>query len=187
MVNAPDALGALVALNRFGLGARPGDLAAAAGDPRGLLKEEVGAADAAVVTSDLPPACTALQQLFADQERKRQERERNAQVLASARANGMTAPGAGLTPMAAPPASNPAMKNGPAPDSNPKPPDPPLAQKLFRAEAKARLQKQTSATAGYVERLVAFWSNHFAVSVAKGQFVRVAAGPFEREAIRPYV
>ncbi|MDQ6869809.1 MAG: DUF1800 domain-containing protein [Pseudomonadota bacterium] len=33
--------------------------------------------------------------------------------------------------------------------------------------------------------MVAFWSNHFAVSAAKDQFVRVAAGPFEREAVRP--
>ncbi len=74
--NAPDAFGALIALNRFGLGARPGDLAAAAGDPRGFLKGEVGSADVAVVTADLPPTSTALQQLFADQERIRQERER---------------------------------------------------------------------------------------------------------------
>ncbi len=38
-----------------------------------------------------------------------------------------------------------------------------------------------------VERLVAFWSNHFAISVAKGGPTRAAAGAFEREAIRPFV
>ncbi|MGH6851611.1 MAG: DUF1800 domain-containing protein [Methylocella sp.] len=187
MLNAPDAAGALVALNRFGLGARPGGLAAAAGDPRGFLKEEAGSADVALVTADLPPTSTGLQQLFAEQERIRQERERSTQVRAGAQANGMMATGAGVTPMAAPPASNPVMTNRPAPDPKPKPPEPPLAQKLFRAEALARLRKQAGAAAGFVERLVAFWSNHFAVSAAKGPFVRLAAGAFEREAIRPHV
>jgi uncharacterized protein (DUF1800 family) len=50
----------------------------------------------------------------------------------------------------------------------------------------ARLQKQAQAPAGFVERLVAFWSNHFAVAAAKGQIVRASAGAFEREAIRPH-
>ena len=40
---------------------------------------------------------------------------------------------------------------------------------------------------GSSRRLVAFWSNHFCVSVGKGGFVRVIAGAFEREAIRPHV
>ncbi len=62
---------------------------------------------------------------------------------------------------------------------------PPVEQTLFRVEASARLQKQLQARVGFVERLVAFWSNHFAVSAAKSPELRVAAGPFEREAIRP--
>jgi uncharacterized protein (DUF1800 family) len=49
------------------------------------------------------------------------------------------------------------------------------------------MRKQLQARVGFVERLVAFWSNHFAVSVAKSNELRVAAGPFEREAIRPNV
>ena len=71
--------------------------------------------------------------------------------------------------------------------AKPEPPKPPAEQVLFRAEAEARLRKQLEARAGFVERLVAFWSNHFAVSVAKSNELRVAAGPFEREAIRPNV
>ena len=47
------------------------------------------------------------------------------------------------------------------------------------------MRKQLQARVGFVERLVAFWSNHFAVSIAKSSELRVAAGPFEREAIRP--
>ncbi|MGH6863422.1 MAG: DUF1800 domain-containing protein, partial [Methylocella sp.] len=187
MVTGPDALGALIALNRFGLGARPGGLAAAGGDPRGFLKEEAGSADVALVTAELPPANTALQLMFADQERAREERERGAKVLPAATANGMSATGAGMAAMANSSSPNLAKTNEPAAGAKPKPAVLSLEQKLFRAEAQARLQKQTSAAAGYVERLVAFWSNHFAVSAAKGQFVRVAAGPFEREAIRPHV
>jgi Protein of unknown function (DUF1800) len=184
IVNTPDALGALIALNRFGLGARPGDLAAAAGDPRGFLKEEAGRDDAALVMADLPSSENALQQMFTDHERTRQERELSAQALAASQMNGMIAAGAG---MAEPPVSNPAITNGPVPDLKPKRAQPPLEQKLFRAEAMARFQKQSGAAAGYVERLVAFWVNHFAVSAAKNEFVRVAAGSFEREAIRPHV
>ncbi|MGH6836243.1 MAG: DUF1800 domain-containing protein [Methylocella sp.] len=187
MVKGPDALGALIALNRFGLGARPGSLAAAGGDPRGFLKEEVGSADVALVLAELPPTNTALQQMFADQERIREERERGAKVVSAAPANVMIATEPGMAAIANPSSPNPAKTNGSAIDAKPKPAAPTLEQKLFRAEARERLRKQTGAEAGYVERLVAFWSNHFAVSVAKGQFVRVAAGPFEREAIRPHV
>ena len=39
----------------------------------------------------------------------------------------------------------------------------------------------------FVERLVAFWSNHFCVSATKAQLLRASAGSFEREAIRPFV
>jgi uncharacterized protein (DUF1800 family) len=65
--------------------------------------------------------------------------------------------------------------------------EPPVEQVQFRCEAAARLQKQLEARAGFVERLVAFWSNHFAVSAGKSSELRVVAGAFEREAIRPNV
>ncbi|MGH6869724.1 MAG: hypothetical protein ACREDA_12820, partial [Methylocella sp.] len=121
MVTGPDALGALIALNRFGLGSRPGGLAAAGGDPRGFLKEEVGGADVALVTAELPPANTALQLMFADQERAREERERKAKVLPAASANGMSAPEAGMAAMANSSAPNLAKTNEPAADAKPKP------------------------------------------------------------------
>ena len=70
-----------------------------------------------------------------------------------------------------------------------KPPPQPLnvIQKTFRAEALARLQRATIADCGFVERLVAFWSNHFCISANKGELARMWAGAFEREAIRPHV
>lgn len=177
MAIGPDPRGALVALDRFGLGAKPGDLAAAAADPRGFLLEEMRRPNVGRLESaSLVPSNVALQALFADQQEKRMERERN--MASEAARVSMAWPGAAT---AAP---------GPAPprgaDGKQKPPEASIEQKLFRAEAMARFEKRARAQAGFVERLVAFWSNHFAVSVAKGQFVRVAAGPFEREAIRPH-
>lgn len=172
----PDPQGALIALNRFGLGARPGDLAAAASDPRGFLKQEAARPGMAQIAAPLPASHIALRELFADQDRIRQERE------AAARAAAAVPPGAVAKEPPAPSALAPAGGT-----AKPPPPQPAAEQQLFRAEALARFQKQTNAAAGFVERLVAFWSNHFAISAAKGAFVRVAAGPFEREAIRPHV
>ncbi len=66
-------------------------------------------------------------------------------------------------------------------------PAPNPVQRIFLAEAKARIDAACGAPIGFVERLVAFWSNHFCVSASKGQNVRITAGAFEREAIRPFV
>lgn len=189
MVAGLDPAGALVAFQRFGLGARPGDLAEAARDPRGFVRAELGRAGSTPVGADLPSTEAALVALFEDQERVKAERERTAAMAPMAQP--ATAPA--MNPAAAPamaPAAAPAMappSPSPAMEAKPKPPEPSLEQRLFRAEAAARLKAQVDAGVGFVERLVAFWSNHFAVSVAKDQFVRVAAGPFEREAIRPHV
>ena len=63
----------------------------------------------------------------------------------------------------------------------------PFPQLAYRNEAQARWQAGLDETFGLAERLVWFWSNHFCVSVAKGQPIRVLAGPYEREAIRPHI
>lgn len=83
-------------------------------------------------------------------------------------------------------------------NSRPKPPppsvpvaSPPMAPdtigETFRAEARARVEAALGAKIGFVERLVAFWSNHFCVVATKSQPVRILSGAFEREAIRPFV
>ncbi len=54
------------------------------------------------------------------------------------------------------------------------------------AEATARWNVALNAPIGFDERLVRFWSNHFAVSVDKRQALLYAA-PMEREVIRPHV
>ncbi|AIO34781.1 DUF1800 domain-containing protein [Burkholderia cenocepacia] len=56
----------------------------------------------------------------------------------------------------------------------------------YRSAVAARLNSALDTPAPFVERLVHFWANHFAVSVDKGQ-VAAYAGAFERDAIRPHV
>jgi len=60
-------------------------------------------------------------------------------------------------------------------------------QQITQLEAKARIRAIKGADIGFVERLVAFWTNHFALETGANQLVRGLAGAFEREAIRPNV
>lgn len=147
---------AALALSRFGLGPRPGDLARAAPDPRADLAGEI---EARLVPRprgpDLADTAEVLTALRDEQEQRR---------LAA------TAPAG-----AAQDEAKPAMAG------------PPLPQRLYRAEAMARLTGAITDEGGFAERLVWFWANHFAVSARKGGPVRATAGCFEREAIRPHV
>ncbi len=136
---------AILAANRFGLGARPGELAAIGGDPRSWLKAQLDPRNA------MPDSIAAL-------------------------------PGteARLSTI-------PTLMGDPA-DAQKK-----LAQAVLKAardqvprDSAARLQAAITSKTPLVERLVAFWSNHFTVSGARP----VAAGligPYEAEAIRPHL
>jgi uncharacterized protein (DUF1800 family) len=57
------------------------------------------------------------------------------------------------------------------------------ARQLLRRESIARVLTMARSAAPFRERLVAFWSNHFAISTTKNQVVGVA-GSFEREVVR---
>ena len=161
---ARDSQAALVALNRFGLGARggaSGDFVNAASDPRGFVKAELSRGNCALL--ELPGLQTTpalAQAVFAYQLEIKQARDETAMAMPAAM----------------------------QPDA-PKPPPRPLniIQKTYRAEALARLQRAVIADCGFVERLVVFWSNHFCISANKGALARMWAGSFEREAIRPHV
>jgi uncharacterized protein (DUF1800 family) len=202
MAIGPNHAEAVTAFNRFGLGTRPGDLDAAAADPRGFLLEELWTADAALIRDPaLPSGPKAFETYYLDQQQLRVARMKAAMAPPPPAASSPTAgtqmaaasPGGSSTStgiansmaLIAPPAIAPASASNKANPAKPEPHKPPTAEVLFRAEAEARLRKQLQARVGFVERLVAFWSNHFAVSVAKSNELRVAAGPFEREAIRP--
>jgi uncharacterized protein (DUF1800 family) len=55
------------------------------------------------------------------------------------------------------------------------------------AESRAALTARVASERPFVERLVAFWSNHLCVSTAAKVIVAPVAGSYEREVIRPHV
>ncbi len=180
---ARDPQGALIALNRFGFGARggaSGDIVNAASDPRGYVKAELARPQAAML--ELPGLQTTpdlAQAMFAYQLEVRTAREAAAKAAPVEMEKKPDAPAmTGNTTMTVQPDAP-----KPAPATAPQN----VVQKTYRAEALARIQRATIAEGGFVERLVVFWSNHFCISASKGEPARMWAGSFEREAIRPHV
>ena len=172
-------LEAAVALSRFGLGAREGSLAAIGGDPRRALREEIAGRKLAMPTGpELKPTSELLVELFAFQKEKRLERMSKASAQ----------PADGASPM-----HRPAFGQRMLPDGSKMPANRSVAQmerpqRVFLAEVDARFNgTMREPTIGFPERLTMFWANHFAVAVTKGPVLRVTAGAFEREAIRPHV
>ena len=102
---------AVTALGRFGLGARPGDLRAAAADPRGFLIEELRTANIASISGGGLPSCpAALQAYYAEQQQKRAERAKMA-AMEQARQSAAVA----VNPPALTPASATAWRRLPRP------------------------------------------------------------------------
>jgi uncharacterized protein (DUF1800 family) len=166
-----------LAFNRFGLGARPG-ASVRSGDPRQALLAELAEPGAArLERPDLPSTPKILQAVFDDDALRKAERDR----LEAARLAALGMPAPSVAALVSPPPS-PAMAPPPSMIDAPRPGD-----RFFRADAQARLEQACSAPIGFVERLVAFWSNHFCVSTAKSEIGQAAAGAYEREAIRPHV
>jgi uncharacterized protein (DUF1800 family) len=213
---ARDSQAALVALHRFGLGARggaSGDFLNAASDPRGFVKAELARPNGVLLEVPGLQSTPALgKAVFDYQFEIQQARDAAAKAAPSPATEGQPPPDvkgqrrnlslnriamdmAPKEPSAEPPAKPPENRDttmAPAETMRPNAPKPPPAplniiQKTFRAEALARLQRGTIADCGFTERLVAFWSNHFCISANKGGPARMWAGSFEREAIRPYV
>ena len=213
---ARDSQAALVALNRFGLGARggaSGDFLNAASDPRGFVKAELARPNGVLLEVPGLQSTPALgKAVFDYQFEIQQARDAAAKSAPAPATEGQSPPDAkaqrrnlSLNSIAMDMAPREPSREQPAkPPENrdaamapaeamrpnaPKPPPAPLniIQKTFRAEALARLQRAVIADCGFVERLVVFWSNHFCISANKGGPARMWAGSFEREAIRPYV
>ncbi|MBN9042668.1 MAG: hypothetical protein BGP05_13165 [Rhizobiales bacterium 62-47] len=182
-----DPQAALVALHRFGFGARggaSGDFTNAASDPRGFVKVELARPAAALLEApglQPSPALAAVQ--YAYQFDLKQQREAAAKPAPETSAATM---GASAKPETMPSVTGADVMK---PDARLPPTKPPLnvIQKTYRAEALARIQRATLAECGFVERLVTFWSNHFCISANKGPLARIWAGAYEREAIRPHV
>jgi uncharacterized protein (DUF1800 family) len=145
---------AAIAANRFGLGARPGDLAPIGTDARGWLRAQLHGG-APQLQSD---ALQSTEQILAGAEpilRERREARQagNADAAAVAKV---------------------AMRL------------PQYLRPIYVNDARAWVHAALLSNRPFAERLVHFWSNHFAVSIDK-QAVLGIAGSFEREAIRPHV
>ena len=192
---------AVIATTRFGFGAKPGDLAKIGADPRGALKAELQP-DRALITPEQAEAAglfgTAanIQTSYTAQEGRKLAREQmRAEAGAAQMSAGVMVPSNTATVSQAAPTVPPSTiavvptdpNAAPAGEGRPKAQPPQPEGRIYRAEALARFAMARDAEIGLVERLVAFWSNHFCVSVIKGEVVRATAGSFEREAIRPYV
>jgi uncharacterized protein (DUF1800 family) len=138
-----------LAFHRFGLGARRGDWAAVAADPRAAVLDEISGPDALTLdNSSLPSSHSALSQFFRDREA--------------------------------------AAEQGRGKDADPPRIQTPVLHYYLR-ELEARFSKARSSKIGFGERLVSFWSNHFAVESNKNAQIRILSGCFERESIRPHV
>ncbi len=146
-----------IAANRFGLGARPGDLGAIGGDGRDWLRAQLK--DAAPKLSD--PQLRASSDILAQALELRREIRASRQT------------GASEEETAAPQVA--ALMKVPQ-----------LLRPVYVEEATARWRQAVATDRPFVERLTQFWTNHFAVSVDKNLLLGLA-GSFEREAIRPHV
>lgn len=142
---------AAIAANRFGLGARPGELSAFGQHAReALLAQLQGAAP--LLPELLPGSKQLLAQVTAQREQSRDEKQTGGAANAVAVAR--------------------ALRD--------------VYQPAYVADAMARFRAAVASERSFTERLVHFWSNHFAVSVDK-VVVLGLAGALEREAIRPHV
>lgn len=139
---------AVSATNRFGLGARSGELARIS-DAQGWLESQLHADPVTPQFAGLPSSLDYLRReaAYARQRRARKQAgdEAGEQVKIAQ-----------------------------------------LYRQSLLQELGRRTQVAVASEASFVERLVHFWSNHFAISVDKRQAALYAA-PMEREAIRPHV
>ena len=176
-MTAPPLSAAAIALNRFGLGARVDDLPPA--NPKAWLIEQFDAYQPMPAAWANQPTSLAIAAELAEQ---REQAVANAASAASAAktvasgSNASSAPGVasntGDAKKAALQAANKAARME--------------TRDTYRSAVNARVASALSTPAPFIERLVHFWSNHFAVSIDKGR-VAPFAGAFEAEAIRPHV
>ena len=139
---------ATIAANRFGLGARPGDLEAIGDNAnRWLLDQLQGPPQMPASIARLPDSAHTIAVI--DEAKKRQND----------------------------------LKKAAGPDEKVKKIYAPKVRKLYMDQALARFSNAAQTDYPFHERLVHFWSNHFAVSADK-QPLPAIAGLFEKEAIR---
>jgi len=167
---------AVLALQRFGMGPRPGSIAAIESDPRGALIAELDRPLVAQISASMLPSSAKAFRTVADANARRQAKAIVATKQEAAKRQQMAeapAMSEGVMPATS------AMAEKMAADAIPDP-----GRAIYLQEAKVRTEAALSAEVGFAERLVWFWSNHFCISANK---IRSMSGAYEREAIRPHV
>jgi uncharacterized protein (DUF1800 family) len=148
---------AAIAANRFGLGAKPGDLAIIDNDPRGWLLDQLSvSAGTSAYLQDLPSAASIIVEVDASRRARRSDQK-------AQKANGDSTT-----------AADPVAKPGS------------VVRRHYLQQTAARFQHAAATELAFHERLVHFWANHFAVSADK-QPLSALAGSYENEAIRPNI
>ena len=142
-------MSAAIALNRFGLGARPDE--SLPGDPRAWLLDQFARFEPhPAAWADQADSATIGRDYAAQRQQMRQT-----------------------------PTDDPARKDARKEMRQD-------GREIYVSAANARLASALTTSAPFVERLVHFWSNHFAVSADKATVIPLI-GTFETEAIRPHV
>jgi uncharacterized protein (DUF1800 family) len=156
---------AAIAANRFGLGARPRDGRSIGTDARGWLQAQLERPP-----SSTAPATPESARVLAEVRDLRVAR----QIAAQARAN-LVRPPSPDAPAPAPGIDAQAIREFGT-----------FVREHYVAQTTERHRLAIETERPFVERLVHFWSNHFAVSADK-QPLAALAGLYEQEAIRPHV
>ncbi len=199
-MTAPPLSAAAIALNRFGLGARADEAPPA--NPKNWLLSQFDAYQPMPAAWAAQPTSLAIAAELAEERQQAIANASNAPGASTSTANAIAnqasaAPGAAASRAPASGAPNEAA-SGAASASDARKATMQAANQAankaarmeardtYRSAVNARVASALSTPAPFIERLVHFWSNHFAVSVDKGR-VAPFAGAFEMEAIRPHV
>ena len=162
-----------IALTRFGMGARPGEIDAVAGDAKGWLRAQARPERVPRPAGEFPSIQDRLAAIG-------EYRQRVQEIMRPA-----DAPAAYAMAPAQPMAPAPAM----AADDNGIPASVRQSARALLTqtgqEYLASFQLAASTPNGFAERWVRFWWNHFAIAISK-IVVAPVAGSFERDAIRAH-
>src|SRR5689334_13857446 len=177
-MSTSQAADAVLALHRFGMGPRPGSIAAIAADPRGALIAELDNPPAYPAAAAALPSSAKAVRTVAEANAKRQAKAVLAKRAEDAAKKQQMTAAETMSEGAAPSAMSETAEKTAA-DAVPDP-----GRGIYLEEAKIRLAAALAPDIGFTERLVWFWSNHFCISADK---IRSMSGAYEREAIRPHV
>src|SRR3954464_13607417 len=137
MTATQNSIAAAIAVNRFGLGARPGELAAVEQDPISWLRQQLEGQPPALNGDGLESSAETLGEVLAlrkDVAAARREKKHGDEDAAKVAA---------------------ALKL------------PAIYRPVYLSEAHARFTHAVSTDRPFLERLTQFWTNHFAVSIDK--------------------